>query len=78
MLAELNDPRYGNYEGGPLDAYLAWAHANDSAAEPPGGGETRQMLVARYAAGFQRIVDRPERAIFVVAHSLPISTSSWR
>ncbi len=73
VLAELNDPLYGGYEGGPLDAYLAWAHANDSAAAPPGGGEARQTLVARYAAGFRRIVDRRERAIFVVAHSLPIA-----
>jgi broad specificity phosphatase PhoE len=73
VLAELNDPLYGSYEGGPLDAYLAWALANDSAAEPPGGGEGRQTLVARYAAGFRRILDRPERAIFVVAHSLPIA-----
>jgi broad specificity phosphatase PhoE len=73
VLAELNDPLYGIYEGGPLDAYLAWALANDSAAEPRGGGEGRQTLVARYAAGFRRILDRPERAIFVVAHSLPIA-----
>jgi broad specificity phosphatase PhoE len=73
VLAELNDPLYGSYEGGPLDDYLAWALANDSAAEPPGGGEARQTLVARYAAGFRRIVDRPERAILVVAHSLPIA-----
>jgi broad specificity phosphatase PhoE len=73
VLAELNDPLYGSYEGGPLDAYLAWALANDSAAEPPGGGEGRQTLVARYVVGFRRILDRPERAIFVVAHSLPIA-----
>jgi probable phosphoglycerate mutase len=73
VLAELNDPLYGSYEGGPLDAYLAWAHANDSTAEPPGGGERRQALVARYAAGFRKILDRPERAILVVAHSLPIA-----
>jgi broad specificity phosphatase PhoE len=73
VLAELNDPLYGSYEGGPLDAYLAWAHANDSVAEPPGGGEARRALVARYAAGFRRVVDRPERVILVVAHSLPIA-----
>jgi broad specificity phosphatase PhoE len=73
VLAELNDPLYGSYEGGPLDTYLAWAFANDSAAEPPGGGEARQTLVARYAAGFRRVLDRPERAILVVAHSLPIA-----
>ena len=73
VLADLNDPLYGSYEGGPLDAYVAWALANDSAAEPPGGGEARQTLVARYAAGFRRVLDRPERAILVVAHSLPIA-----
>jgi ribonuclease H / adenosylcobalamin/alpha-ribazole phosphatase len=73
VLAELNDPLYGSYEGGPIDAYVAWALANDSVAEPPGGGEGRRMLVARYAAGFRKILDRPERAIFVVAHSLPIA-----
>jgi probable phosphoglycerate mutase len=73
VLAELNDPLYGCYESGPLDAYLAWALANDSAAEPPGGGERRQVLVARYAVGFRRIVERPERMVLVVAHSLPIA-----
>jgi broad specificity phosphatase PhoE len=70
-VPELNDPLYGRYEGGPLDAYLAWAHANDSAVEPPGGGEQRQKLVARYAAGFRRLLERPERTILVVTHSLP-------
>ncbi len=73
MLPELNDPLYGAYESGPLDAYLEWAHANDSAAEPPGGGERRQTLVARYAVGFRTIVERPERTILVVTHSLPIA-----
>ena len=73
VLAELNEPLYGSYEGGPLDAYLEWALANDSAAEPPGGGEARQVLVARYAAGFRRILERRERTILVVAHSLPIA-----
>jgi broad specificity phosphatase PhoE len=73
VLAELNDPLYGSYEGGPLDSYLEWAHANDSAALPPGGGEARQTLVVRYAAGFRKILDRPESSILVVAHSLPIA-----
>ncbi len=73
VLPELNDPLYGRYEGGPLDAYLAWALANDSAAEPPGGGERRHTLVARYADGFRRVVERPEREILVVTHSLPIA-----
>jgi broad specificity phosphatase PhoE len=73
VVPELNDPLYGRYEGRPLDDYLAWALANDSAAEPPDGGERRQALVARYADGFRRVVERPERAILVVTHSLPIA-----
>ena len=73
VFPELNDPLYGRYEGGPLADYIAWAHANDSAAEPPGGGERRQQLVARYAAGFRGVLVRPERTILVVTHSLPIA-----
>jgi broad specificity phosphatase PhoE len=71
VVPELNDPLYGRYESGPLEAYIAWALANDSAAQPPGGGEQRQTLVARYAAGFRRLLERPERTILIVAHSLP-------
>src|SRR4029453_11422578 len=56
VLSDLNDPLYGRYESGPLDAYIAWALANDSAAEPPGGGGQRQKLVARHAAGFGKLV----------------------
>jgi broad specificity phosphatase PhoE len=73
VFPELNDPLYGRYESGPLDAYLEWALATDSATPPPGGGERRQALVARYAAGFRRTVERPERAVLVVTHSLPIA-----
>ncbi len=73
VLPELNDPRYGRYESGPLDAYVAWAVANDSSTEPPGGGERRQALVRRYAAGFAKIAARPEGTILVVTHSLPVS-----
>jgi broad specificity phosphatase PhoE len=73
VFPELNDPAYGRYEGGPLDAYIEWALANDSAAEPPGGGEHRRTLVARYAAGFRRLLERPQRTILVVTHSLPVA-----
>ena len=73
VVPELNDPLYGDFESGPLDAYRAWASANDSAAEPPGGGEPRQAIVARYAAGFRAVLERPESVILVVTHSLPIA-----
>jgi broad specificity phosphatase PhoE len=73
VLPELNDPLYGRYESGPLAAYIEWALTNDSATEPAGGGERRQALVARYAAGFRRILERRERAILIVTHALPIA-----
>ena len=73
VLPELNDPLYGRFESGPLDEYRAWATANDSATAPPGGGEPRQAIVGRYAAGFRTILERPERVVLVVTHSLPIA-----
>jgi broad specificity phosphatase PhoE len=73
VLRELNDPLYGAYESRPLESYLEWAHANDSTTEPPGGGERRQAIIARYAAGFRTVVERPERVVLVVTHSLPIA-----
>ena len=73
VFPELNDPLYGSYESGPLDAYVAWALANDSTTDPPGGGEQRWKLVARYAAGFRRLLERPERTVLIVTHSLPVA-----
>jgi probable phosphoglycerate mutase len=70
---ELNDPRYGSFEGGALDHYREWAWAHGSIDEAPGGGESRQAIVARYAVGFRRLVERPERTVLAVAHSLPIA-----
>ena len=70
---ELNDPRYGSFEGGTLDRYREWAWAHRSIDEAPGGGESRQAVVARYAVGFRRLVERPERTVVAVAHSLPIA-----
>ena len=74
MIAELNDPRYGDFEGKPLDDYRDWAAAAPSSAHAPGGGESRLEIVARYTRAFREILRaRPEPTILVVAHSLPIS-----
>ena len=70
---ELNDPRAGDFEGGPLDAYREWAWAHTSRDEPPGGGESRLAVATRYAAGFRRLLERPETTILAVLHSLPIA-----
>jgi 2,3-bisphosphoglycerate-dependent phosphoglycerate mutase len=73
VVPELNDPHYGTYEGGPLAEYRAWAHSHGSGEAPPGGGESRRDIVARYARGFGVVLDRPEETVLVVVHSLPIA-----
>jgi broad specificity phosphatase PhoE len=73
VVAELNDPSYGGFEGGPLSAYRAWAAAHGPEDVPPGGGETRLAIAARYVRGLRIVLERPEASILVVCHSLPIA-----
>lgn len=73
VLPELNDPRAGSFEGGPLDAFREWAWAHGSSDEPPGGGESRLAVAVRLARGYRRVLERPEDAILVVGHALPMA-----
>jgi broad specificity phosphatase PhoE len=72
VLPELNDPRAGGFEGGEFLKYREWAGTADSAARPL-GGESRRELVARYVRGYRKVLDRPERTVLVVGHSLATS-----
>jgi len=72
VVPELNDPSYGKFEGGPLDTYRAWIWERGPLEAPP-GGEHRGEIAARYARGVQTLVDRPEKTILLVAHSLPLA-----
>jgi broad specificity phosphatase PhoE len=72
VLAELNDVRFGSFEGGTLADYRKWAAANEPTVEAPGGGESRAATVLRYALGYRKILARAEQTILVVAHGLPI------
>jgi broad specificity phosphatase PhoE len=72
-LADLGDPRYGDFEGGTLAAYRAWAHDAPSDEAPAGGGESRRSLAARYAAAFRAVLARPEETVLVVCHALPVA-----
>jgi broad specificity phosphatase PhoE len=71
VLQELNDIRFGEFEGRLLADYRAWARGHGPEDEVP-GGESRAESVRRYVAGFRAVLDRPEHTILVVAHSLPI------
>jgi len=72
VLPELNDPRYGEFEGGSIVAYREWAWARGP-LDAPEGGEHRGELAGRYARGFRALSVRPEDTILVVAHSLPLA-----
>jgi broad specificity phosphatase PhoE len=72
VLPELDDVRFGRFEGGTLADYRAWAAENEPTTEAPGGGESRSATVARYVRAYRTILARPERTILVVAHGLPI------
>jgi 2,3-bisphosphoglycerate-dependent phosphoglycerate mutase len=72
VLAELNDVRFGSFEGGTLADYRMWAAENEPTVEAPGGGESRSGTVARYVRGYRTILARPERTVLVVTHGLPI------
>jgi probable phosphoglycerate mutase len=71
VVPQLNDPRYGEFEGGALDAYREWVWGRGP-LDAPAGGEHRGEIAARYAAGFRMLLERPEERILLVAHSLPI------
>jgi probable phosphoglycerate mutase len=73
VLPELNDPRYGLYEGATLEEYRVWADSARSDARPSDEGESRLDIVARYARALRILLGRPEETILVVTHSLPIA-----
>jgi broad specificity phosphatase PhoE len=72
VVPELNDVRFGRFEGGTLADYREWASANAPTIEAPGGGESRSATVERYVRAYRTVIARPERTILVVAHGLPI------
>jgi probable phosphoglycerate mutase len=72
VLPELNDPRYGEFEGGSIVVYREWAWARGP-LDAPKGGENRGELAGRYARGFRTLADRPEDTTLLVAHSLPLA-----
>lgn len=72
VLPELNDIRFGRYEGGLLSDYREWARAAGPSDACPGGGESRAAAAARFARGYRAILARPERLALVVCHGLPV------
>jgi broad specificity phosphatase PhoE len=72
IVAELNDPDFGSLEGRTLAEVRAWFGAHGPAARPE-GGERRVDTIERYCRGFRTVMARPEPAVLVVAHALPLT-----
>jgi probable phosphoglycerate mutase len=72
VVAELNEIGFGEFDGGPLADYRAWAWAEPADVPAPGGGESRANAAARYARGLRVLLARPEKVIVAVGHALLI------
>jgi broad specificity phosphatase PhoE len=67
----LDDVDVGDLEGASLDDYRAWksAHARSDAFP---NGESLDAAAVRYGRGLQSLLARPEQAILVVTHEIPV------
>lgn len=73
VMADLDDMRFGAFEGHPLKEYRQWAYEHAMTDRLPGEGESRLALILRYCRAFRALLARPERSILVIGHGLPIT-----
>ena len=67
----LDDIDVGELEGQTIEDYRAWKRRH-TRADPFPGGESLDDAARRYARGFRRLAERPERTILVVCHEIPL------
>ena len=67
----LDDVDVGDLEGAAIEDYRAWkrAHARDESFP---GGESLDDCARRYARAFRMLLARPEHALIVVCHEIPV------
>ena len=63
VVPELNDPRYGEFEGGSLDEYREWVVRRGPARRAARAARARGEIASRYARGFRALLERPEETI---------------
>ena len=73
MLEEplLDDVDVGRLDGCTIEEYRVWKQGRPR-SEPFPGGESLDDGARRYAAGFRRLLERPERVVLVVCHEIPV------
>ena len=67
----LGDIDIGDLEGQTLADYRAWKREHGRSDRFP-GGESLDDAARRYADAFERLLARPETAILVVTHEIPL------
>ena len=67
----LDDVGVGELEGLPIDDYRAWKRVHTRADAFP-GGESLDDAARRYARAFRTLAGRPEQAVLVVCHEIPV------
>ena len=72
VVSDLGEIDFGDFEAGPLDVYRAWAASEPPDVQPPGGGESRAQVAARYARGLRTVLERSQSTALVVGHALAV------
>ena len=73
-LSQLDDLRFGNFEGRPITEYRAWSARHGADVRPPGGGESRLDVVGRYCRALRHVLALPDAEhVLVVGHGLPLA-----
>ena len=67
----LDDIDVGDLEGLTLEEYRAWKRAHTRTDRFP-GGESLDDAAQRYAQAYAKLLERPETAILVLTHEIPL------
>jgi probable phosphoglycerate mutase len=67
----LDDVKIGELEGAAIEDYRA-VKRRLGRREPFPGGESLDAAARRFAAAFGALLERPERAVLVVCHEIPV------
>jgi broad specificity phosphatase PhoE len=67
----LDDIDVGELEGKTLEDYRTWKRAHTRGDAFP-GGESLDDAARRYARAYRKLLERPEQAILIVTHEIPL------